>query len=346
MNAPLRVPTNTRTLLIPLLLSEQCDLVRLSARSTGTQCIPNLSFSARSFRFNPRYATPPTSERAPHIPAKTCLNTPQLTLIRCSGSLLRGHLLHPFAHRRDVSWSALLHPRLIAMCRLFNICGKRRIHELLPHLRNGGLQPFPHAEELAARLEKQILMKQSVIEQRARLFPITDHLHEKRAGLRSHGGSLHGLLEILREVVLEEPMARLAHIQSCPSQYGKNYWENGFEHGITYPQLNHHRAAEITRQQNRAENRRARNGVENRADQRNRAGKRNQAGRILNLRRRGHHRGAFMILVIPSKSMKSTISPLTVRPVQRADFETPDAVIMLCEAAIALSPFGRWEEYL
>jgi hypothetical protein len=61
-------------------------------------------------------------------------------------------------------------------------------------------------------VSKKRLSWQTVFEQCAGLLPIAEHHHEERACFRSRPRDSHTVLEVVREVVLKEPIASLSQL--------------------------------------------------------------------------------------------------------------------------------------
>src|SRR5258707_758459 len=81
--------------------------------------------------------------------------------------------------------------------------------KLLAPLFDRGLDTLPDSEELATRLEEEIFVEQTVIEQCASLIPVAHHHHEVRAAFRSRRRDPHGFVKSVCKVVREKPIARL-----------------------------------------------------------------------------------------------------------------------------------------
>src|ERR1035437_5487619 len=133
---------------------------------------------------------------------------------RFSGRLgrlkLRAHLFHESAHGSDVTWRPLFTPGLVTLGSFLQV-GKVPLHgKPLPGLRDRGLGKFPNSEKLPIRLAEEIFVEQSVVEKRAGLLPITEHHPGKSAAFGARSRNAHGVIEVLHNVVLEEPIAPLA----------------------------------------------------------------------------------------------------------------------------------------
>ena len=81
--------------------------------------------------------------------------------------------------------------------------------EPLPTLLDRGFHALPHPEKLATGLKEQVFVEQAIIEQCTGLIPITEHHHGVRTCFRPWCRDLHGVLQTVREVILEKPIARL-----------------------------------------------------------------------------------------------------------------------------------------
>ena len=68
---------------------------------------------------------------------------------------------------------------------------------------------FPNSEEFATRLEEEIFVKQSVVKQRTRLFPIADHHAEERPVFGARRRNAHRFFNCVGAVALLKPVARL-----------------------------------------------------------------------------------------------------------------------------------------
>src|SRR5712691_385421 len=123
---------------------------------------------------------------------------------------LRAHLFHKLAHASDMTRRATFDPGFVALRSFFQVREELLIHKPLPSLRDDGLDELPDPEKLAAGLKEEAFVEQTVVEQRAGLLPIAEHHHRERACFRSGRRDSHGILEIVHEVVLEEPIASLA----------------------------------------------------------------------------------------------------------------------------------------
>src|SRR5215208_1451322 len=136
------------------------------------------------------------------------LKTPGYELIRRSlrlGSLL----LHVLTHRRNMSGGAFVRPCFKLLRSLFQVREEVGILKTFPELRHHRLELFPHSEELATGLKEKILVEKAVIEQRARLLPITNH-HSHEGSVFSSGGSdFHRFFHRFGVVTLLKPIARL-----------------------------------------------------------------------------------------------------------------------------------------
>src|SRR5207245_2916957 len=67
-----------------------------------------------------------------------------------------------------------------------------------------------HTEKLAASLKEKFFMQQAVIEECARLFPIGEHHHGESAAFGEGRGNAHYVIQVLHNIVFEEPIAGLA----------------------------------------------------------------------------------------------------------------------------------------
>ena len=105
---------------------------------------------------------------------------------------------------------ATFDPGFVALRSFFQVREELLIHKPLPSLRDDGLDELPDPEKLGAGLKEEAFVEQTVVEQRAGLLPIAEHHHRERACFRSGRRDSHGVLEIVHEVVLEEPIASLA----------------------------------------------------------------------------------------------------------------------------------------
>src|SRR5438132_9185653 len=123
---------------------------------------------------------------------------------------LRTHLFHELAHGGDMPWRAGFTPGLVALRGFLQVCEIAIHFETFPRLRDGGLRELPDPEELATGLKEEVFMQQAVVKQRAGLLPITEHHHRVRAIFGSRRGDSHRVVEILHEVILEEPIPCLA----------------------------------------------------------------------------------------------------------------------------------------
>src|SRR5262245_18676597 len=81
----------------------------------------------------------------------------------------RTHLFHHLTHRREVPGRALLNPRLVPFGGFFQMREVKLTRELLAALFERGLDTLPHSEKFAARLEEEVFVEQTVIEQGASL---------------------------------------------------------------------------------------------------------------------------------------------------------------------------------
>src|SRR5262249_55089623 len=77
-------------------------------------------------------------------------------------------------------------------------------------------QLLPNTEELAAGFKEKILVQQAIVDQRTRLFPITNHHSQKSPVLRSGSRATHRLFKRFRVVLLLEPVACLAQPGFAP----------------------------------------------------------------------------------------------------------------------------------
>src|SRR5579863_1839743 len=126
------------------------------------------------------------------------------------------HLPHHLPHGCEMTGSAALAPRLEAFRCLFQMPQELRIREHFAELRNRRLDAFPDAKKLAARLEEEVFVQQPIIEQRARILPVAEHLHGERAVFRARPGDTCGILDGLHKVVLEIPVACLTKLGLAP----------------------------------------------------------------------------------------------------------------------------------
>src|SRR5207237_7252306 len=69
-----------------------------------------------------------------------------------------------------------------------------------------------HAEKLSAGLKEKVLVQEAVIQQRARLLPLTHHHHPVCASFGSHRSNAHRVVQGIGEEVLEEPIAGLPQL--------------------------------------------------------------------------------------------------------------------------------------
>src|SRR5712692_5343090 len=179
MNAPLRVPTRTRTLLMPHSFS--C-VSRVYSRTSYPWLLvltihgmPKRSTSM-SRRFAGARGSPPFVIFEGWDSARRRIKG--LSRL-CS---LTAHLLHELAHCSDVTRRAGFTPGLVALRSLFQV-GEVAIHfETFPRLRDNRLG----------------------------LLPITEHHPGKCAAFRSGCRDSHGVVEGFHEIVFEEPIASLA----------------------------------------------------------------------------------------------------------------------------------------
>src|SRR5580704_8018013 len=128
----------------------------------------------------------------------------------------RTHLFHHLAHGSDGSGIATFRPRFVALRGFLHVGEKLLVYELLPSLRNSGFHPLPDPKKLAAGLEEEIFVQQTVVQQGAGLVPVTEHHHREGAVFGSRWPQSHRVIEILDEVVLEKPFARLAEPGFAP----------------------------------------------------------------------------------------------------------------------------------
>src|ERR1700724_3522625 len=101
----------------------------------------------------------------------------------CSSALrgllhLATHLLHELAHFSDVTGRSLLHPNLKALRSLFQMREELLVGPLFSSFGNSWLDPLPDTEEFPVGFKEQVLVKQTIVQQSAGLFPIADHHHE------------------------------------------------------------------------------------------------------------------------------------------------------------------------
>jgi len=68
---------------------------------------------------------------------------------------------------------------------------------------------LPYAEKLTTRLKEQVLVEQTVVEQRTCLLPVTEHHHHIRPAFGSGRCNAHRIFKIVWPVISEEPIARL-----------------------------------------------------------------------------------------------------------------------------------------
>src|SRR5262245_42216759 len=133
MNAPLRVPTSTRTLLMRAPFQKFVD-VRASLRRREQRKLARIigadsdQLSGRRFR------------------------------------LLCAHLFHELPHGGNVTRRAPFAPLFEPQSGLLQLGAEILAHPLLPELRHYRLHPFPHAEELAGGLKEQVLVEQTIVE--------------------------------------------------------------------------------------------------------------------------------------------------------------------------------------
>src|SRR5215203_5224870 len=118
-------------------------------------------------------------------------------------------LLHVLTHRRNMSGGALVRPCFKLLRSLFQVREEVGILKTLPELRHHRLELFPHSEELATGLKEKILVEKAVIEQRARLLPITNHHSHEDSVFRSGGSDFHRFFHRFGVVTLLKPIARL-----------------------------------------------------------------------------------------------------------------------------------------
>src|SRR5262249_35791567 len=114
------------------------------------------------------------------------------------------------AHGRNMTGRAALRPGFIALPRFLEMREEVLVDELLASLRYDRLDALPNPEKLAARLKEEIFVEKAVVEQRAGLFPVTDHHSRERAGFGSGRSDAHDIVECAHYVVLEEPVPCLA----------------------------------------------------------------------------------------------------------------------------------------
>src|SRR5581483_1927027 len=100
-------------------------------------------------------------------------------------------------------------PLFIALRGLLEVRTEVLSNEPLPEGRDDGLNHLPHSEELSAGLKEQVFMQQTIVEQSASLFPVTDYHACEGPGLGAHGGDPLGVVDAGHVIVLEEPVACL-----------------------------------------------------------------------------------------------------------------------------------------
>src|SRR5579863_1086811 len=123
---------------------------------------------------------------------------------------LSSHLFHELAHSGDVARRAFVHPGLKALSGFFEIREKLLVGPLFASFCNSRPDAFPYATKLAAGFKEQIVVQQAVVQQSAGLLPVAGHHHEVGAAFGSRGGNPHRIAPVVREIVLEEPVAGLA----------------------------------------------------------------------------------------------------------------------------------------
>src|ERR1700686_1198768 len=148
--------------------------------------------------------------------AEARLCTPRAQARSLSVSLLRAlrgllhlaaHLLHELAHLSDVTGRALLHPDLKALRGLFQMREELLVSPLFASFGDSWLDPLPDPEEFPASFEKQVLVKQTIVQQSARLLPIAGHHHEVGAAFCPGRGDSQRVVPVVGKVALEEPFA-------------------------------------------------------------------------------------------------------------------------------------------
>src|SRR5438128_1460867 len=87
---------------------------------------------------------------------------------------------------------------------------EKLVGEALAALRDNRSDAVPDAEELTAGFEEEVFVEQAMIEECTGLVPIADHHHEGGACFGSRCGKAHAVVQVVGEVVLEEPVACLA----------------------------------------------------------------------------------------------------------------------------------------
>src|SRR5712692_4485067 len=152
----------------------------------------------------------PAPQNRNHAPATRLTG---VLSVESSGGLRRvlsDHLLHKSAHGSDVAGRTAFYPGLIALRRFFHVGKIPLVRPPFPSLRDDSLRELPSSEKLSARLEEEIFVKQTIVEQCAGLLPITEHHCHEGAPFRAGGRDAHGVIKSAHMVVLEEPVPSLA----------------------------------------------------------------------------------------------------------------------------------------
>src|ERR1051326_9305568 len=83
------------------------------------------------------------------------------------------------------------------------------VHKFLASFGYDWFDSRPDKKELAAGFEKQVLVEETVIKQCACLLPITGYHAKESSAFRPRCGDFHGLIQVLRKVVLVKPVTCL-----------------------------------------------------------------------------------------------------------------------------------------
>src|SRR5258708_1315277 len=108
-----------------------------------------------------------------------------------------------------MTWRSLFNPGFVAVRSLLQVCQELLIRESLTTLLDGGFDSLPDPEKLAAGLKEQVFVEQTIVEQGTGLIPIAEPHHGECAGLRPWRRNSHGVIKIVREIILRKPIARL-----------------------------------------------------------------------------------------------------------------------------------------
>src|ERR1017187_7590032 len=129
---------------------------------------------------------------------------------------LSAHLFHELAHPRNMTRRALFHPHFIPLRSFLQVREEQRSLKLFPEPRQHRLNPLPNSKKLTVGLKEQIFVQQTVVEHRARLFPIAHHHHYVGPRFRSRSPNAHCFLERFHKVTFEEPVSRLPQSSLAP----------------------------------------------------------------------------------------------------------------------------------